>query len=168
MLDGYTAVSTYAVEEQPPVAAGRPRARLVCLAATRPPRCSPCTPASPAPAWSPACTFGDKDTDETRNPATRPTVFVGEDDTWQHNPRYHEIVPRAHATGLAGADGLRGINGFGPPHGCTPLASSRCRKTCRLGSQRTPSMGGVIDSSPRSQPLALWVYGARGWSACGP
>lgn len=125
VLDGYTAVSTYAVDAQPPVAAGRPRARLVCLAATRPPRCSPCTPASPAPAWSPACTFGEKSTDETRNPATRLTVFVGEDDTWQHNPRYHEIVPRAHATGLAGYAGSTASDPRTGAHHLHPVAAGR-------------------------------------------
>jgi len=46
-------------------------------------------------------------------PAVRLTIFVGEDDTWQHKPLYHEIVRRAHLAGLAGASVLRGIEGFG-------------------------------------------------------
>jgi PII-like signaling protein len=41
------------------------------------------------------------------------SLFVGEDDTWQHKPLHHEIVHRAHAAGLAGATVLRGCEGFG-------------------------------------------------------
>ena len=48
-----------------------------------------------------------------KGPATRLTVFVGEDDQWHHRPLYTEIVHRAHAAGLAGATVLRGIEGFG-------------------------------------------------------
>lgn len=46
-------------------------------------------------------------------PALRVTIFVGENDTWQHKPLYTEIVHRAHAAGLAGASVFRGIEGFG-------------------------------------------------------
>jgi PII-like signaling protein len=46
-------------------------------------------------------------------PAERLTIFVGEDDQWQHKPLYTEIVHRAHAAGLAGATVLRGFEGFG-------------------------------------------------------
>ncbi|MFI6243159.1 DUF190 domain-containing protein [Micromonospora sp. NPDC050795] len=56
-----------------------------------------------------------------QGPATRLTIFIGEDDTWQHKPLYHEIVHRAHAAGLAGASVLRGIEGYG--------ASSRVHTT---------------------------------------
>ncbi|MGI9003969.1 MAG: DUF190 domain-containing protein [Pseudonocardia sp.] len=45
--------------------------------------------------------------------ALRLSVFVGEDDRWQHQPLYHEIVRRAHAAGLAGATVLRGCEGYG-------------------------------------------------------
>jgi uncharacterized protein len=45
--------------------------------------------------------------------AMRLTVLIGEDDVWHHRPLYHEIVRRAHATGLAGATVLRGIEGYG-------------------------------------------------------
>lgn len=45
--------------------------------------------------------------------ALRLTVFVGEDDRWQHKPLYHEIVTRARAAGLAGATVLRGCEGYG-------------------------------------------------------
>ena len=45
--------------------------------------------------------------------ARRLTVYVGEDDTWNHRPLYTEIVHRAHDAGLAGASVLRGIEGFG-------------------------------------------------------
>ncbi|MCW2944998.1 MAG: uncharacterized protein JWR24_1715 [Actinoallomurus sp.] len=46
-------------------------------------------------------------------PATRLTVFVGEDDQYRHRPVYTEIVHRAHAAGLAGASVFRGIEGYG-------------------------------------------------------
>ena len=45
--------------------------------------------------------------------ARRLTVYIGEDDTWNHRPLYTEIVHRAHAAGLAGASVLRGIEGYG-------------------------------------------------------
>ncbi|MBC7268701.1 MAG: DUF190 domain-containing protein [Streptomyces sp.] len=45
--------------------------------------------------------------------ALRVTVFVGENDTWQHRPLYSEIVHRARRAGLAGASVFRGIEGFG-------------------------------------------------------
>ncbi|MBO1331449.1 DUF190 domain-containing protein [Streptomyces sp. VRA16 Mangrove soil] len=45
--------------------------------------------------------------------ALRVTVFIGENDTWQHKPLYAEIVRRAHRAGLAGASVFRGIEGFG-------------------------------------------------------
>lgn len=45
--------------------------------------------------------------------ALRVTIFIGENDVWQHKPLYTEIVHRAHAAGLAGASVFRGIEGFG-------------------------------------------------------
>lgn len=45
--------------------------------------------------------------------ALRLTIFVGEDDRWQHHALYHEIVTRARAAGLAGATVLRGCEGYG-------------------------------------------------------
>lgn len=45
--------------------------------------------------------------------AVRLTAIVGEDDTHQHKPLYHEIVLRARKAGLAGASVFRGIEGFG-------------------------------------------------------
>lgn len=45
--------------------------------------------------------------------ALRMTVLIGEDDQWHHKPLYHEIVRRAHESGLAGATVLRGYEGFG-------------------------------------------------------
>lgn len=48
-----------------------------------------------------------------QGPASRLTIFVGEDDHWHHKPLYHEIVSRARRAGLAGASVLRGIEGFG-------------------------------------------------------
>ncbi|WP_410632757.1 DUF190 domain-containing protein [Amycolatopsis sp. cmx-4-83] len=46
-------------------------------------------------------------------PATRLTIYLGEDDHWHHKPLYHEIVRRARAAGLAGASVLRGVEGYG-------------------------------------------------------
>jgi PII-like signaling protein len=45
--------------------------------------------------------------------ALRASIFVGEDDTWEHAPLHHEIVKRARAAGLAGATVLRGCEGYG-------------------------------------------------------
>lgn len=45
--------------------------------------------------------------------ALRATIFIDDDDTWQHKPLYHEIVHRAKAAGLAGASVFRGVEGFG-------------------------------------------------------
>ena len=46
-------------------------------------------------------------------PARRLTIFIGESDSYDHHSLATEIVQRAHATGLAGATVLRGIEGFG-------------------------------------------------------
>jgi PII-like signaling protein len=46
-------------------------------------------------------------------PATRLTIYLGEDDHWHHKPLYHEIVRRARDAGLAGASVLRGVEGYG-------------------------------------------------------
>ena len=45
--------------------------------------------------------------------ARRLTIYVGEDDQWQHKPLYTEIVHRAHLFGLAGASVFRGLEGYG-------------------------------------------------------
>jgi len=45
--------------------------------------------------------------------ALRASIFLGEDDTFEHRPRYHEIVSRARKAGLAGATVLRGVEGYG-------------------------------------------------------
>ncbi|MFI5606892.1 DUF190 domain-containing protein [Amycolatopsis sp. NPDC051903] len=45
--------------------------------------------------------------------ALRTLIFLGEDDTWHHQPLYREIVKRAHEAGLAGATVLHGCEGFG-------------------------------------------------------
>lgn len=45
--------------------------------------------------------------------ALRTLIFLGEDDTWNHQPLHHEIVKRAREAGLAGATVLHGCEGFG-------------------------------------------------------
>ncbi|GAA0507008.1 UPF0166 protein [Saccharopolyspora subtropica] len=45
--------------------------------------------------------------------ALRLTAIVGENDTHQHKPLYHEIVLRARRAGLAGASVFHGVEGFG-------------------------------------------------------
>ncbi|GGM69514.1 UPF0166 protein [Longimycelium tulufanense] len=75
-------------------------------------------------------------------PALRLTVFVREDDTWEHRPLYHEIVRRAHATGLAGASVFRGIEGYG--------ASSRVHTTRLLSlSEDLPVTVVIVDEPQR-------------------
>jgi PII-like signaling protein len=76
------------------------------------------------------------------SPAVRLTIFIGEDDTWQHKPLYHEIVHRAHTAGLAGASVLRGIEGYG--------ASSRVHTTRLLSlSQDLPIAVVIVDQDDR-------------------
>jgi uncharacterized protein len=75
-------------------------------------------------------------------PAVRLTIFIGEDDTWHHRPLYHEIVRRAHASGLAGASVLRGIEGYG--------ASSRIHTTRLLSlSDDLPIAVIIVDREDR-------------------
>lgn len=45
--------------------------------------------------------------------ALRLTIHISENDTWQHQPLYDEIVRRARAAGLAGASVFRGLEGYG-------------------------------------------------------
>ncbi len=45
--------------------------------------------------------------------ARRLTVFLGEEDRYDHKPLATEIVHRAQQAGLAGATVVRGIEGFG-------------------------------------------------------
>jgi PII-like signaling protein len=45
--------------------------------------------------------------------ARRVTVFIGEEDRYDHKPLATEIVHRAQQAGLAGATVVRGIEGFG-------------------------------------------------------
>ncbi|MGC9671165.1 DUF190 domain-containing protein [Planosporangium sp. 12N6] len=75
-------------------------------------------------------------------PAVRLTIFVGEDDCWHHKPLYHEIVHRAHRSGLAGATVLRGIEGYG--------ASSHIHTTRLLSlSEDLPVTIVIVDAEDR-------------------
>ena len=48
--------------------------------------------------------------------ARRLTIYIGEQDKWDHKPLATEIVQRAQQAGLAGATVLRGVEGFGASH----------------------------------------------------
>jgi PII-like signaling protein len=50
---------------------------------------------------------------ELSGPAKRLTVFVGEQDAYDHHSVALEVVHRAHAAGLAGATVIRGVEGYG-------------------------------------------------------
>lgn len=77
-------------------------------------------------------------------PALRLTIFVGESDQWHHKPLYHEIVHRAHRTGLAGASVIRGIEGYG--------ASSRIHTTRILSlSEDLPLAIVIVDGKEKIQ-----------------
>jgi hypothetical protein len=41
------------------------------------------------------------------------SIYIGEDDHYQHRPLYRVLVERLRENGLAGATVLRGIEGFG-------------------------------------------------------
>ncbi|MFE5284477.1 DUF190 domain-containing protein [Nocardia sp. NPDC056611] len=75
-------------------------------------------------------------------PASRLTVLLGEDDTYRHRPRYHEIVRRARDAGLAGASVWRGVEGYG--------VSSQIHTTRLLDlAERLPVMVMIIDDTDR-------------------
>ncbi|QKV79542.1 DUF190 domain-containing protein [Amycolatopsis sp. Hca4] len=75
-------------------------------------------------------------------PATRLTIYLGEDDHWHHKPLYHEIVRRARDAGLAGASVLRGVEGYG--------ASSLIHTTQILSlSEDLPVVIVIIDEEPK-------------------
>jgi len=74
--------------------------------------------------------------------ALRLTILVDEDDRWHHKPLYHEIVHRAHRSGLAGASVFRGIEGFG--------ASSSIHTTRLLSlAENLPVAIIIVDTEPR-------------------
>lgn len=80
--------------------------------------------------------------------AARLTVLLGEDDHYQHRPRYHEIVRRARDSGLAGASVWRGVEGYG--------VSSRIHTTRMLDlAENLPVMVMIIDDSQRLRDFVV-------------
>src|SRR5947199_3867149 len=78
--------------------------------------------------------------------ALRMSIFIGEDDRWQHKPLYHEIVKRAREAGLAGASVLRGIEGYG--------ASSLIHTTRLLDlAEDLPLVVIIVDTADRVRAL---------------
>jgi PII-like signaling protein len=76
--------------------------------------------------------------------ALRLTVVMGDSDQWHHHPAYHEILKRAHASGLAGASVFRGIEGFG--------ASGHLHTTRVLSlSEDLPVSVVIVDAAERIQ-----------------
>jgi uncharacterized protein len=49
-------------------------------------------------------------------PAMKLTVCVGEDERYQHNPVYREVVLALHKSGVAGATLTKGVMSFGIQH----------------------------------------------------
>lgn len=79
---------------------------------------------------------------QRNDPALRVTIFVGEDDTFQHKPLYAEIVHRAHQAGLAGASVFHGIEGYGAS---SPIHSTRLLSL----SEDLPVAIVIVDSEER-------------------
>jgi uncharacterized protein len=76
--------------------------------------------------------------------ARRLTIFIGEEDRYDHKPLATEIVHRAQQAGLAGATVLRGIEGFG--------ASSHVHTTRILSlSNDLPIVVVIVDDPERVQ-----------------
>ncbi len=74
--------------------------------------------------------------------ALRLTIMIGESDRWHHRPLYTEIVHRAHASGLAGATVMKGVESFG--------ASSRIHTTRLLSlSEDLPMVILIVDAEER-------------------
>lgn len=80
--------------------------------------------------------------------AARLTVLLGEDDHYDHRPRYHEIVRRARDAGLAGAGVWRGVEGYG--------ATSRIHTTRMLDlAENLPVMLMIVDDSQRLRDFVV-------------
>lgn len=76
--------------------------------------------------------------------ARRLTIFIGEEDRYDHKPLATEIVHRAQQAGLAGATVLRGIEGFG--------ASNHVHTTRILSlSNDLPIVVVIVDDAERVQ-----------------
>lgn len=113
VLGGFTTLSTYPVDVQRLLTAGRVAVALLYLAATprtAPPPCRPALRVVRGGADPPSV----EDVMMLTGPALRLTVHVGEHDTWHHRPLHSEIVRRAHAPADDRRRGQRRA-GEGPP-----------------------------------------------------
>lgn len=78
----------------------------------------------------------------SRGPAKMLRIYVGEDDKWEGQPLYEQIVARIKKADLAGATVYRGAMGYG--------AHQRTHPAGRLGLSRDlPVMISVVDSEDR-------------------
>jgi PII-like signaling protein len=73
-------------------------------------------------------------------------IFLGESDTWHHQPLYRALVERLRQEGYAGATVLRGIEGFGAR---SVLHTSRILDL----SSDLPIVVEVVDTEERIQAL---------------
>lgn len=82
-------------------------------------------------------------------------IFIGESDTWEHEPLYRAIVMKAKELGLAGATVLHGAMGFG--------ANSRVHTTKLLElSTDLPVVVEIVDIADKIQGLLPFLDQAVG------
>jgi PII-like signaling protein len=82
-------------------------------------------------------------------------IFIGESDTWEHQPLYRAIVMRAKELGLAGATVLHGAMGFG--------ANSRVHTTKLLElSTDLPVVVEIVDTADKVRDLLPFLDQAVG------
>jgi PII-like signaling protein len=88
-------------------------------------------------------------------------IFLGEQDTYKHQPLYEVIVYKAREAGLAGATVLRGVEGFG--------AKSRVIHTAKLLrlSEDLPFIVEIVDTEEKIREFIPIVDGLFEETGCG-